>query len=670
MSGQEQPGPGALDWPTSFSRGVWGKQLFVILGSLFFLAAIYAPNAMGRFLIPPHSDWTYHATDSLTGNGWTTTGFDDSAWPSGPAGFGYGDDDDSTVLEAMRGRLPYLQIRHRFLVVDAASLSELFLYIRYDDGFVAYLNGIEFARAGVTQRFGSVSVQDHEAEDFELFTIANAETLIKDGWNVLAVHGFNRSLKSSDFTLDPVLTSSEVEHPGIPLVLTRQQALEDLHYLETRMQDQSSYLRRDLFDYKKAFGSLRATIPPAIETARFNSHLRKIIAAIGDAHAEVTPVDIDANHRFLPIIVADSKQGVVALAPDQSGFLDHLHPVLAGIDGQPLSVWLDTAAKLVSHGSPQMIRYESLLELRSIDRLRAELGLPNLPQVRLTLKSFDGRRDATKVLDTLPERESRARLPLRKSAVLGGNIGYLRIRRMSDSGVDDVLAAMEDFRNSNGLIIDVRDNRGGSYDILRALYGYFLPEGASPYVANIAAYRLSSRFEIDHLDYRPTYRLSYAGWDARQRQAILNALSIFTPEWTPPEGLFSEWHFMLLDRTSDPGQYYYPKPVAVLSNAASFSATDGFLSAFGELPQVALIGQASSGGSGATQRFQLPNSGLDVKLSSMASFRSNGKLFDGNGIAVDIPVSADATDFIGESDVVLDKAIEWVKDRRTSMDNN
>lgn len=136
---------------------------------------------MGGFLIPPHSDWKYHASDSLNGNGWTRTGFDDSAWPSGPAGFGYGDDDDSTVLEAMRGRLPYLQIRHRFLVVDAASLSRLFLYIRYDDGFVAYLNGVEFARAGVTQRFGNVSVQDHEAEDFELFTIVNAETLIKDG---------------------------------------------------------------------------------------------------------------------------------------------------------------------------------------------------------------------------------------------------------------------------------------------------------------------------------------------------------------------------------------------------------------------------------------------------------------------------------------------------------
>lgn len=108
----------------------------------------------------------------------------------------------------------------------------------------------------------------------------------------------------------------------------------------------------------------------------------------------------------------------------------------------------------------------------------------------------------------------------------------------------------------------------------------------------------------------------------------------------------------------------------MLSNAAYFSATDGFLSAFGELPQVALIGQASSGGSGATKRFQLPNSGLEVKLSSMASFRSNGKLFDGNGIAVDIPVSPDAIDFVGETDVVLDKAIEWVKDRRTRMDDN
>ena len=218
----------------------------------------------------------------------------------------------------------------------------------------------------------------------------------------------------------------------------------------------------------------------------------------------------------------------------------------------------------------------------------------------------------------------------------------------------------QQFKRTNGLIIDVRGNRGGYYPILQALYGYFLGDNDPPYVANIAAYRLSSRFGHDHLADRPTFRVNYSGWSAAEKAAIVKAAKRFTPDWPLPSLQFSDWHFMMLGKSGDNRQYYYKKPVAVLADAASFSATDGFLSAFADLPGVMLIGQPSAGGSGATESFLLPNSGIQVALSSMASFRPNGRMYDGHGIEVDIAVKPRVDDFLGKSDTVLARAVDWL----------
>ncbi len=58
------------------------------------------------------------------------------------------------------------------------------------------------------------------------------------------------------------------------------------------------------------------------------------------------------------------------------------------------------------------------------------------------------------------------------------------------------------------------------------------------------------------------------------------------------------------------------------------------------------------------------NSGIKILLSSMVSFRPNGKLFDGNGIEVDFTVMPAPGDFLGRSDAVLDRALEWIKQAR------
>jgi C-terminal processing protease CtpA/Prc len=104
-------------------------------------------------------------------------------------------------------------------------------------------------------------------------------------------------------------------------------------------------------------------------------------------------------------------------------------------------------------------------------------------------------------------------------------------------------------------------------------------------------------------------------------------------------------------------------PVCVLTDEDCFSATDVFLGALAELPQVTLVGRASGGGSGRAREFALAYSGIRVRLSSMASFRPDGRRYDGRGIEVDIHVQPGVGDFSGTTDSDLDAALRVIEAR-------
>ena len=57
----------------------------------------------------------------------------------------------------------------------------------------------------------------------------------------------------------------------------------------------------------------------------------------------------------------------------------------------------------------------------------------------------------------------------------------------------------------------------------------------------------------------------------------------------------------------------------------------------------------------------LPASGVQLQLSTMASFRPDGVLFEGNGVVPDVAVQAQPGDLVGSSDTVLQKAIETLR---------
>jgi hypothetical protein len=78
--------------------------------------------------------------------GWTSLAFDDNSWEIGNSGFGYGDDDDNEVIPTSIS----IYLRTKFSITDITAIESVLFHMDYDDGFVAYLNGKEMARAGIS----------------------------------------------------------------------------------------------------------------------------------------------------------------------------------------------------------------------------------------------------------------------------------------------------------------------------------------------------------------------------------------------------------------------------------------------------------------------------------------------------------------------------------------
>ncbi len=153
---------------------------------------------------------------------WTAVDFDDALWEPGPAGFGYGDDDDATVLDEMRGSYVTVYTRKAFSVSSLSS-EMLELTIDYDDGFIAYLNGQEVARRSMPEGPATfeTTASSHEAGSPEMIVLGAAADLLVEGTNVLAIEGHNISASSSDFSLNASLGSaSDILRAGAAWIVT------------------------------------------------------------------------------------------------------------------------------------------------------------------------------------------------------------------------------------------------------------------------------------------------------------------------------------------------------------------------------------------------------------------------------------------------------------------
>jgi regulation of enolase protein 1 (concanavalin A-like superfamily) len=154
------------------------------------------------------------------GNTWFANYFDDSTWTGGTGGVGfeagggnYAAYFDMDVLPQMFNQNASCYVRIPF-TASGVPLSTLTLRVRFDDGFVAYLNGAEIARrnfAGVPAWNSSAgnANPDVAAVMFQTIDISEYAGLLGAGDNLLAIHALNRSADDADFLISAELTGEE-----------------------------------------------------------------------------------------------------------------------------------------------------------------------------------------------------------------------------------------------------------------------------------------------------------------------------------------------------------------------------------------------------------------------------------------------------------------------------
>jgi len=186
---------------------------------------LIAEDTPRRYLVP----------DGPLDPDWPSPDFDDRTWSEGLGGIGfelgwdYQDFIDVDLFDAMWVMNASCLLRIPFQVDDPAAWGQLMLHLRFDDGFVAYINGVRVAAQGAPAelRWDANASYAHEADpEFARFDLSAFLHELVPGENLLAIHGLNASSTSPDFLIDAGLIAKEgaAQAMGIysmPLALTR-----------------------------------------------------------------------------------------------------------------------------------------------------------------------------------------------------------------------------------------------------------------------------------------------------------------------------------------------------------------------------------------------------------------------------------------------------------------
>ncbi len=187
------------------------------------------------------------------------------------------------------------------------------------------------------------------------------------------------------------------------------------------------------------------------------------------------------------------------------------------------------------------------------------------------------------------------------------NIGYLYYGSFSSSLKDSEWDTIfQDFVNTKGLIIDVRDNSGGSVENIKTLMKHIVSQK------------------------------TLIGYTRSKNSEEPNDFKAYTPVYVEPSGT----------------PFY--KKVVVLTNRRVFSAANMFVSAMSEQKDVVLVGDITGGGGAGPIGGELLNGWL-YRFSAMA-FSNSQKQDIENGVSPDIKINISAKDEENNIDSILERA--------------
>lgn len=199
-------------------------------------------------------------------------------------------------------------------------------------------------------------------------------------------------------------------------------------------------------------------------------------------------------------------------------------------------------------------------------------------------------------------------------SILEDNIAYVYLPTFSKVILEDQVSTLiNDISTTDGLIFDIRENGGGN---------------------ELYAQRLAQAFCDERRLYRVTYTKSGPAHDD-----FVKLAEVFISPWDKEK---------------------YNKPIVLITNKGTYSASSDFTFMLRQFPQVTILGDSIGGGLGTPVFMQMPN-GWTFRFSSSYSLDPEGKQFE-NGMPPDTLVYLDTLQAQNNIDNLIEAAKDLLSD--------
>lgn len=228
------------------------------------------------------------------------------------------------------------------------------------------------------------------------------------------------------------------------------------------------------------------------------------------------------------------------------------------------------------------------------------------------------RGDLSPIAVTLRPRESTGR-PRVESRVLPSGFGYIHFSSFQEALRKSVLLAIDEHKERPGVIIDLRGNGGGSNAMARAIVERFMTRDGQP-------------------------------WTEFTRNGV-------------PVKLFG---FTVLDRRekfNPAGANAYAKPVVILTNLATASASEAIAGAMRELGNTTIVGRTTCGCLlGFLGPLKLPGGG-ELIYSEIGFVTAAGRRLEGEGVVPDVLVPLSLAGLRSGRDLTLEAGVRALQEK-------
>lgn len=358
----------------------------------------------------------------------------------------------------------------------------------------------------------------------------------------------------------------------------------------------------------------------------YNRLLQRLVAKLHDGHTSVGfRGGFDTNdvcYDYLPLRVKPIDGRIIIIEPGKNDEISQAGlqtgDEITHIDGRPVRQILEEDIYPYIFASTSQDRDRKAFK-RGFECSKGPID----SKARLRIRSVDGRvREVTLTRRTRGTEMPWLRRPFTRSFFefkeLENGVVYVLLGSFGSRGIvkqfDEVFGKTQ---KAKGLIIDVRENGGGSTDI-----GYAI---------------------ISYLTDRP---LKGSHWKTRQYMPAFRA-------WGEKEQWYEADHDTVMPRKEGT----FNGPIVVLIGPDTYSAAEDFVVPLHASGRATLVGERTGGSTGQPLRIDLPGQGM-ARICTKRDTYPDGREFVGVGIIPDVEVHPTPADIAAGRDAVLEKGLE------------